>query len=145
MKNTMSVIVAVAALLIAGSAQSADRNWDFGSVWAISYAETKPGKFNDYMNDLNNVWRKFLEDEKATGDVLSYRVLQAAFTRDGEPDVIFLVEYKNYAAFDKGMEYFENQSEEIMGSVDDAMQAGIDREAIRALRGSLVAQEIVLR
>ncbi|MGI9341379.1 MAG: hypothetical protein ACR2QV_00920 [Gammaproteobacteria bacterium] len=145
MKNLMSVILAVAALLIAGSAQAADRNWDFGSVWAISYAETKPGKFNDYMNDLNNVWRKFLEDEKATGDVLSYRVLQAAFPRDGEPDVIFLVEYKNYAAFDKGMEYFENQSKEIMGSVDEAMQAGIDREAIRALRGSLVAQEIMLR
>jgi hypothetical protein len=139
------VVFFAIALLVAGSAQSADRNWDYGSVWAISYAETKPGKFNDYMNDLKNVWRKFLEDEKATGDVLSYRVLQAAFTRDGEPDVIFLVEYKNYAAFDKGMEYFEKQAEEIMGSIDDAMQAGIDREAIRTLRGSLVAQEIELR
>ena len=36
------------------------------------------------------------------GDLLSFRVLQLPFARDGEPNVMFLVEYKNWAAFDKG-------------------------------------------
>ena len=134
-----------AALLVAGGAQAAERNWDYGSVWSISYAETKPGKFNDYMNDLNNVWREFIEAEKADGDILSYHVLQTSFARDGEPDVIFLVEYKNYAAFDKGVEYFEKLADKILGSAENANTASIDREALRTLRGGTVAQEIKLR
>jgi len=119
--------------------------WDDGSVWAIGYAETKPGKFNDYMSDLNNVWRVFTEREMEDGDILSYHVLQVPVPRDGEPDVIFLIEYKNWAAFDKGTEYFENLSEEIMGSVEMAEVANVDREALRTLRGGLTAQEVKFR
>ncbi|MFQ5634496.1 MAG: hypothetical protein ACE5G3_04095 [Gammaproteobacteria bacterium] len=97
------------------------------------------------MSDLNKVWRAFTEREMEDGDVLSYRVLQVPFARDGEPDVIFLVEYKNWAAFDKGVEYFDKLSKEIMGSPAMAESASVDREALRELRGSLAAQEVVFR
>ena len=129
-------------LLFSVGAQAADRIWEDGSVWSITYAKTKPGPFNAYMEDLNNVWRVFTEREMQDGDILSYRVLQVGTPRDGEPNVMFLVEYKNWAAFDKGVEYFDKLSKEIMGSTEESDAASIDREALRTLRGGLTAQEV---
>ena len=94
------------------------------------------------MEDLNNVWRVFTEREMQDGDILSYRVLQVATPRDDEPNVMFLVEYKNWAAFDKGVEYFAKLSKEIMGSTEESDAASIDRAALRTLRGGLTAQEV---
>ncbi len=132
-------------MVIVGGAQAAEREWDDGSVWSITYAETKPGKFNDYMSDLNKVWRAFIEAEAKDGDILSWHVLQVPTPADGAPNVIFLVEYKNWAAFDKGTDYFDGLAEKILGSAEMANTASIDREALRTLRGGLTAQEVVLR
>lgn len=142
MKKLAIIIFSLFSLTLAASVLAADRVWEDGSVWAIQYAKTKPGKFNAYMEDLNKVWRAFTEREMQDGDVLSYRVLQVPAPRDGEPNVIFLVEYKNWAAFDKGVEYFDKLSEEIMGSIEQSDAASIDREALRTLRGGLTAQEV---
>ena len=145
MSITKCMMTILAFLMITGGVQAGEREWDDGSVWMISQAQTKPGKFNDYMADLNNVWRKFIEAEKKDGDILSYHVLQVSSPRDGEANVIFLVEYKNWAAFDKGNDYFDKMSKEIMGSTATATTANVDREALRTLRGGLAAQEVVLR
>lgn len=127
-------------------AQSSDRVWEEGSVWAITYVETKPGHFNDYISDLSNVWRKYLEAQKKDGLLISYKMLNVSFPRDGEPDLILLVEYKDWAAFDvSNAEYFEKVAGSIQGSVKKALQANINREDLRDLRGSVVAQEIAFR
>jgi len=142
MKGFLLCIFSMISISFFGGAFAADRVWEDGSVWSITFAETKPGQFNAYMDDLSKVWRAFVEREKQDGDILSYRVLQVATPRDGEPNVMFLVEYKNWAAFDKGVEYFDKLSEEIMGSTEQSNVASIDREALRTLRGGLTAQEV---
>ena len=145
MKGFLIFFVSIFSMMFLGSLQAADRVWEDGSVWSITYAETKPGQFNAYMDDLSKVWRTFVEREKQDGDVLSYRVLSVSSPRDGEPNVMFLVEYKNWAAFDKGVEYFDKISAEIMGSTEQSDAASIDREALRTLRGGLNAQEVVFK
>jgi hypothetical protein len=142
MKRLTLLVITLFSLGLAGSVQAADRVWEDGSVWSITYAQTKPGQFNAYMEDLNKVWRVFTEREMQDGDILSYRVLQVPTPRDGEPNVMFLVEYRNWAAFDKGVEYFDKLSAEIMGSTEKSDAASIDREALRTLRGGLTAQEV---
>ena len=142
MKGLLLFIISMIFITFFGGVQAADRVWEDGSVWSITYAKTKPGKFNAYMEDLNNVWRVFTEREMRDGDILSYRVLQVSTPRDGEPNVMFLVEYKNWAAFDKGVEYFDKLAAEIMGSPEQSDAASIDREALRTLRGGLTAQEV---
>ena len=129
----------------AGLAHAAERVWDNGSVWSIQYAETKPGQFDAYIADLKKNWKRYTDREMKDGDVLSYHLLNVASPRDGEPNVIFLVEYKNWAAFDRGIDYFDKLAAEIFGSTERADAASIDREALRSLRGSLIAQEIVFK
>lgn len=149
MKSLLRTMTALALLGIFAQplqAQSSDRVWEEGSVWTISYVDTKPGHFNDYINDLSNVWRKYLEAQKKDGLLISYKMLNVSFPRDDEPNLILLVEYKDWAAFDKmNSEYSEKLAGKILGSVQQSQEASINREDLRALRGSIVAQEIAFR
>lgn len=131
------------ALLAISTAQADDRVYEGGgSVWTVNYIETKPGHFDDYIENLNNIWRRYLDEQKKDGDVLSYKMIPIAFTRDGEPNLMLMVEFKNWAAFDRGNEYFDELAERLQGGVDEATQSNIDREALRNLRGGFVGQEI---
>lgn len=137
-------VTTIAAMLLSAGAWAQDntRNWEETTVWSISEVHTKPGMLNAYINDLDNVWRKFVEAQKKDGDVVSYRLFVNSFARAGEPDLFLAVEFKNWAAFDRGVEYFEKQAEKIMGSLDDMQEANIDREELRKLGGQTVLQEI---
>lgn len=96
-------------------------------------------------NDLNNVWRRYLEEEKKDGGVVSYRMFANAFPRQGEPDLFLAVEYANWAAFDRGAEYFEKMAEKVQGSADAAREASVDWGALRGIGTNFVLQEVKFR
>jgi hypothetical protein len=140
-----AVIALVAIALVMprpASAQTTERVWTEGTVWSITYVETKPNMFNAYIKNLSQVWRKFLEEQKKAGDVISYRMLNVQNTRDGEPDLILLTEFKNMAVFDKGVDYFEAMSKKIMGSLEGMQTDNIDREKLRSIRSTVLTREI---
>ncbi len=145
----MRTVLAAAALALglssAAMAQNAPRTYDLGPVWQISYIETKPGMFDDYMAYLNSTWRNIQETDKARGDVLDYRVLAVDNPRDGEADVILMIEYKNMAVFDRSLEEGEAVMAKAFGSVPKSNQAAVSREQIRVLRGGLTARELTFK
>ena len=143
MTRTLRTLPLLFALLAFSTAQADDRAYtDGGSVWTVSYIETKPGHFDDYIADLNQVWRRYLDEQAKDGDILSYKMIPIAFPRDGEPNLMLLVEFKNWAAFDRGNAYFDKMAEKLQGGADAATQSNIDREELRNLRGGVVGQEI---
>lgn len=139
---------AIAAVLATGiaagsaQAQTAERNYDLGPVWAISYIETKPGMFDDYMAYIGSTWRALEEADKKAGYVLDYDVLAVDNARDHEPDVILIVKYKNMAAFDRPLADVEAMQAKAFGSVVKGNQAMVARESVRVLRGSFLAREV---
>lgn len=142
----MKTILVAAALALglssAAIAQNAPRTYDLGPVWQISYIETKPGMFDDYMAYLNSTWRGIQEADRARGDVLDYRVLAVDNPRDGEADVILMIQYKNMAVFDRSLEENEAVTAKAFGSLPKSNQAAVSRESIRVLRGGLTAREL---
>ena len=144
-----SVILAVltATFFFSASAQAQDneRNYELGSVWTVGFSETKPGYFNAYMNNLENEWLRFIKAQQEEGDVLSYKVLNIISTRDGEPDLMLLVEWKNMAVFDRSLEYFEEMTVQMAGSIDEQVNRNIKREDLRNLRGGMMARELVFQ
>ena len=146
MTRTLQTLSLLFALIAFSSAQADDRAYtDGGSVWTVSYIETKPGHFDDYIADLNQVWRSYLDEQKKDGDILSYKMIPIAFPRDGEPNLILMVEFKDWSAFNRGNEYFDKMAEKLQGGTDAATQSNIDREELRNLRGGLVGQEITFK
>lgn len=135
--------LAVVAMGFTLPALAADRVYeDGGSVWSVSFIETKPGHFDDYIANLNQIWRRYLDEQKKDGYVLSYKMIPISFPRDGEPNLMLMVEFKNWAAFDLGNAYFDKLAERLQGGVPQATQSNIDREELRRLRGGFVGQEI---
>ena len=127
------------------SAQDGGRVYDNGSVWSVSYIETKPGHFDGYIENLSNIWKRYLDEQKKDGHVLSYKMIANGWPRDGEPNLMLMVEYKNWAAFDLGNEYFDKLAERLQGGNEAARQSNIDREELRSLRGGWVGQELVFK
>ena len=138
MKALFRAVIAGGLLLTAtaGSAQYVERVYDRGSVWTVSYIETKPGQFNGYMADLGKNWRAQRALAQKRGDELSYKVLQVADARDGEPNLILMVEYKNWAARDRSLADIDAETKQRVGSLDKNRQMNMDREAMRTARGS---------
>ncbi|TBZ73814.1 hypothetical protein [Rhizobium leguminosarum] len=134
------IIVAGGAARVA--AQSPELAWREKTVWTVSYVETKPGAFNDYMRDISGLWKKYIERAKSDGVVVSYKILSVLFTRDKEPDIIIMTEYKNMAAFDNELQYMDKIFKELGGSWDETDKLIVDREKLRSLRGTLLAREI---
>lgn len=131
------------SILAVSTAQADDRVYTDGhSVWTVSFIETKAGHFDDYISNLNDIWRRYLDVQKDDGDVLSYKMIPISFPRDGEPNLMLMVEFKNWASFDRGNAYFDKMAKKLQGSTEKATQSNIDREEIRSLRGGFAGQEI---
>ena len=146
MKNWLCASVLAGALSLcafgASQAQTAERVYDNGPVWVISYIETKSGMFDDYMAYLSTKWREINEADKKAGYVLDYKVLAIADARDHEPDVMLMIEYKNMAAFDRPLAEQEATSARTFGSVVRSNQAFASRDSMRTNRGAVIAREM---
>ena len=141
----LTAFIVTAAFSINTLAQDHTRNWDNGNVVAVSEVHIKPGMFNAYINDLNNVWRKYIEEQMKDGSVVGYNVFANVAARDGEPDLYLTVTYANWAAFDLGEEYFNKIRDKVIGSADVMRSAGIKRGDLRTLGSSYNLQEVKFR
>lgn len=146
MKNQIFAVAGLVLIATFGGAsalaQDHSRGWEQGHVVQVTEVHTKDGMFNAYINDLSKVWRKFLEAQKADGDVISYGMYSNVNQREGEPDLFLTITFKNWAAFDRGVEYFEKLGSQILGSTDDMREANIDRGELRTIGSTYVLREL---
>lgn len=146
MKSKFFAVLSIVVFGALGStvvfAQDHSRGWEQGYVVQVTEVHTKDGMFNAYINDLSNVWRKFLDAQKEDGDVIRYGMYSNANPREGEPDLILTVTFANWAAFDRGVEYFEELGSQILGSTDEMREANIDRGELRVIGSTYTLQEI---
>jgi hypothetical protein len=140
--TALSVLIAASFFSAPTLAQDNTRNWEYGNVIATSAVHLEPGSMNAYINDLRGLWRVFLDQQIKDGNVVSYRIIQNSFPRDGEPDLILITEHPNWAAFDLSNEYFEDLTKKLQGSLDNARNASLDRGKLRRLGGNSVYQEV---
>lgn len=129
-------------LFITAWAQDHNRSTEPGSVLALTEVHVEPGMWNAYMNDLKANWRRSLEAQIEDGHVLSYGMYSVVSPREGEPNLILRVSYPNWAAFDKGPDYYEELMKNTFGGMDEAREAGIERGKLRTLGSELLLREV---
>lgn len=127
---------------VSAFAQDHTRGWEQGYVVQVTEVHTKDGMFNAYINDLSKVWRKFLEKQKEDGDVISYGMYSNVNQREGEPDLFLTITFKNWAAFDRGVEYFEELGSQILGSTEEMREANVDRGKLRTIGSTYMLREL---
>lgn len=147
--NTRFTMFAAAVALLAVAApavaQDAPRVYDQGPVVTVTYIKVEPGQLRTYMANLNGVWRRQQEEGKKRGDVLYYGVYQVVTPRPGEPDIELVVAYKNAAVMDTSLDEQDRRTAAMMGSLDAAQKATIDRGKLRTVMGGTMLRELVFK
>ena len=99
MKIVRSLVIAAAlmgSVATAGSAMAQERSYKPGTVWTASRIKVLPGQFDNYMDYLAGQWKRVQEFGKKEGVILGYHVLSVNNARKDEPDLILLIESKDY-------------------------------------------------
>lgn len=145
MMKTLFVGTAMIAATLTTPAMAQESNYKPGSVWEASRIDVLPGQFENYMDYLATTWKKNQEMAKAEGIVLDYRVLATNNARAGEPDLILIVEYKDYQTTAQ-QEAFQKKVNAAM-AMDNRKQASAngERGKMRELMGSTEYQELILK
>lgn len=138
----MKILLFVVALILPFSAL-ADRDYENGSYWTVQSVDTKPGKFDAYVSDLNQYWRKSMDEMVKEGKILSYQIFSNVLPRDGEPDLWLLLQWKNGAEMlDTSDEYWDAQTKKLFGSIDQGTQATVERGDLRTIMSNVLMREV---
>ena len=134
-----------AALLLAAPACAQDLSWKPGSVWNFSYIQVEPGQMQRYIDYLATDWKKLNELGKKEGYIVSYHVLSVSNARNGEPDLILAIEYKDY--FSNAEQLAQQKKIEAFMAADSRKMEGQsgERKSMRKLIGGMELQELVLK
>ena len=143
MKNAgafVSMVLAI-GLLAAQPAIAQEKAYKEGSVWSIALIKVKPGMFDQYMRDLSATRKPILEEGKKQGLILSHRMLSGNSANRDDFNMILLVEYKDWAAFDGLSAKFEAIGNRVIGGEEKQVQLMVKRADMREIFGGKNMQE----
>jgi len=132
-------------MLAAQTGFGQDKPYKEGSVWTVTFVKVKPGMMDTYLRDLGANRKKLMEQAKKDGLILSERLLSGDATGRDDFDLILMVEYKNWAAFDGLSDKFDALARKMVGSEDKQVQMMTKRTEVREILGTKTMQEIFLR
>lgn len=141
----MKTLYAGAALLVAATmavpAAAQESPLKRGSVWVASRVDVLPGQNPAYVDYLVTQWKKEMEWGKSQGYILSYRILTTNHARNGEPDMVLLIEYKDYSNAAERDAVGKRFNEAMKTDRIKNAAANLEREKIRTSMGSTEYQE----
>ncbi|MDX1392167.1 MAG: hypothetical protein R3241_07295 [Rheinheimera sp.] len=143
MKLLTMLAFATLCTLCSTVARAADRSYTIGTVWDITYIQTEPGHFDDYLDNLAANWQMMMEAQKKDGTILSYKIIASSKANPQDWDLMLMVEMPNYASLDKGPAYFDALMAKVLqSSREKAAAASKDRGKLRTVIGSKLGQEL---
>jgi hypothetical protein len=132
-------------ILAAQTGFGQEKPYKEGSVWTVTFVKVKPGMMDTYLRDLGANRKKLMEQAKKDGLILSERLLSGDATGRDDFDLILMVEFRNWAAFDGLSDKFRALAEKMVGSEDKQVQMMTRRTEVREIIGTKTMQEIFLR
>jgi hypothetical protein len=121
------------------------RDYNDGPVINVTSVRTVDGHFDDYMHWLATTYKKLQESAKKAGLITAYRVIVVEPRGPSDPDILLVVEYKNWAALDGLGGRTDAIVAQLAGSLEKADQLQVERAKIRTILGSRTQQEALLK
>ena len=116
-----------------------------GTVWNLTFIKLKPGMFDVYVEDAVVGRAREMAEAKKQGIVLSYKVLSGTSANREDWDILFMEEYKNWAALDGLSDKLDAIQTKAHGSVEKVVQASLKRTDVREVVGSKLMQELIIK
>ena len=145
LKSLTAALAAFAILTTGAPALAQEKPYAEGSVWSISFIKVKPGMFDVYMREVLPMRKKINEEARKQGLLLSSHILSGLSSGKDDWDVMFMDEYKNWAAFDGMSTKYDAIMVKVIGSEDKQVQVMTKRTEVREIVGDKVMQELIVK
>jgi hypothetical protein len=145
MPRTAALLACCLLAAVSSLAAAQEKPWTEGTVWSISMIRVKPGMFDVYMREVLPMRKKINEEAKKQGLLVSSHVFSGNANGRDDFDVMFLDEYKNWAAFDGMTAKYDAIMRNVVGPEDKQVQVMTKRTEVREILGDKVMQEMVIK
>ena len=145
MKSMMAGAAMMIAVGLAAPAMAQESPLKRGSVWVASRIDVLPGQTPAYADYLATEWKKEMEWGKTQGYILSYRIMSTNNRRNDEPDMVLLIEYKDYGTVAERDAIGKRYNEAMKTDRYKTAAGNLEREKIRTSMGSVEYQEWIVK
>jgi hypothetical protein len=144
MKKALCATLFVVTLLATLPALAQNPNYDYVSVWRVTYYELKPGQSEAFWKDFRENLKPSYDAVKKEGIITDYKVWTNV-TTDGphDWDIAVGLMYPNWAAIDQAETKAATIVAKHYGSREAMIEAGKKRNEIREVVGSKFAREVM--
>ena len=141
----IALVTCALLAIISAVAIAQEKPYTEGSVWFISMIKVKPGMLDVYLREVLPLRKKINEEAKKQGLVVSSRILSGLANGRDDWDIMFMDEYKNWAAFDGITAKYDAIMSKLVGSEDKQVQLMSKRTEVREILGDKVMQELIIK
>jgi len=107
--------------------------------------KTKTGLGDEYLKQITGTVKPVYDEEKKQKVILDYKILNGEASGPQDFNILILVEYPNWAAFDNLRDKMDPLVEKIMGTEDQRRATAVKRLDIREILGTKTMREITLK
>ena len=133
------------ALLGMQPSSAQEKPYKEGPVWNVTLIKVKPGMLDTYLRDLASARKKLMEEAKKQGLIVSEKMFIGQAANREDWDLMLMVEYKNWAAFDGLSDKFDALALKLVGPEEKQVQMMVKRTETREILGDKVVQEITFK
>ena len=116
-----------------------------GPVWTLTMIKTKTGLGDEYIKQITGTVKPVYDEEKKSKVILDYKILNGEASNPQDFNILILVEYPNWAAFDGLRDKMDPIIAKVMGSEDQRREMAVKRLDIREILGTKTMREITLK
>jgi len=107
--------------------------------------KTKTGLTDEYLKQITGTVKPVYEEAKKQRIILSYKILNGEASDPHDFNILILVEYPNWAAFDTLRDKMDPLLAKVMGSEERRTDMAVKRLDVREILGTKTMREITLK
>jgi hypothetical protein len=142
---SLTVAFACFAETNATNTKGSSAPYNEGPVWTLTMIKTKTGLADEYLKQITETVKPVYEEEKKQKIILDYKILNGEASSSQDFNILILVEYPNWAAFDNLRDKMDPIVEKVMGTEDQRRATAVKRLDIREILGTKTMREITLK
>src|SRR5215472_1154331 len=142
---SLPVALACFAAPNAANTRGSSAPYNEGTVWTLTMIKTKTGLADEYLKQITGSVKPVYDEEKKQKIILDYKILNGEASGPQDFNILILVEYPNWAAFDNLRDKMDPIVEKVMGTEDQRRTTAVKRLDIREIMGTKTMREITLK
>ena len=144
-----ALLISLAAVCVAQpnttTAKGSNAPYNEGPVWTLTMIKTKTGLSDEYLKQITKSVKPIYDEEKKQKIILDYKILSGDASGPQDFNILILVEYPNWAAFDNLRDKMDPIVEKVMGTEEQRLATATKRLDIREIVGTKTMREITLK